>query len=173
MLKTWGGGRCWDDALSFWWTLDCFLPIALHLAKLWEGGEDSGEDRTPESWQSSHSFAWRRDCFFFQPLIHGYFSPFKEVQVNKVGESRKHNRTSTTAFRLSTQPCVLGGSGPRPQRGLHSRQHLSLKLFLFLLLFLPFLSLFSDIFFALISLIKSKNTWEWGERVKRREEKVI
>jgi hypothetical protein len=51
--------------------------------------------------------------------------------------------------------------------GLHSKQHLSLKLFLLLLLFLPFLSLFSDIFFALISLIRSKNTWKRRGRGKR------
>ena len=49
--------------------------------------------------------------------------------------------------------------------GFHGKQHLSLKLFLFLLLFLPFLSLFSDMFLALISLIRSKNTLSTLARV--------
>lgn len=49
----------------------------------------------------------------------------------------------------------------------HSKQHRSFKLFLLLLLFLPFLSLFSDIFFARISLIRSKNTWQREGREKR------
>lgn len=46
-------------------------------------------------------------------------------------------------------PCVV-----------HSKQHRSLKLFLFFLFFpFPFLSLFSDIFLARTSLIRSKNTF--------------
>ncbi len=43
---------------------------------------------------------------------------------------------------------------------VQSKQHRSLKLFLFFLFFpFPFLSLFSDIFLARTSLIRSKNTF--------------
>lgn len=65
---------------------------------------------------------------------------------------------------LRSLPSVLSGDWCTQHLSLHSKQHLSLKLFLFLLLFLPFLSLFSDIFFALISLIRSKNTCMGGGR---------
>lgn len=56
--------------------------------------------------------------------------------------------------------CIVGYGPLRVQ----SKQHLSLKLFLFLLFFpFPFLSLFSDIFLPRTSRIRSKNTWR-GKR---------
>ena len=84
----------------------------------------------------------------------------------RLGEQGIHQEVDYTLPSMSP-PYVLSGDCFLRHLGIHSKQHLSLKLFLFLLLFLPFLSLFSDIFLALISLIRSKNTWGAEEGTKR------
>lgn len=77
----------------------------------------------------------------------------------------KHTKKFTRVFSCRPHPMSLVANDFIHHLGIHSSHSFLLKLLLSLLLFLPFLSLFSDILFALIPLIRSKNTLSMWPRV--------
>lgn len=151
-------------------TISYLLYYLLKLSGGKESGKEGGRAEALRFPWSSQLSACTRAKFSRQPRVHKYF-PFTEVQMSRLGRAGRTRAAKGSQPSVAlAQPHVHGAGTPATNTAfLHSKQHLSLKLFLFLLLFLPFLSLFSDIFFALISLIKSKNTWEQGGRLERTE----